>query len=140
MSAGVALVEARADRGLNEVRKAAQDAVVVEAGDGGEPLLDLAPDRGLGRGAVPLEVGVEAGTEQRHDLAGQSRMPGEGRGEVILAVADAELAQVAAEGADQRSLAPVEPGVEHETVVAVGLRLASADRQHRGFERSLGRR
>ena len=131
------LEEIGPDRGLHEVDEAPQDAVVVEAGDVRQSRLDLGTDRGLRRLAVVGDRRVEAGMKQGDDAGGERPVPAQGRGEVVLAVADAQLAQVAAERPQQRGVPPLHGGLQDETVVAVGFGSGFRERQQRPFERLL---
>ncbi len=128
------LEEIGPDRGLDQVDEAPQDAVVVEAGDGGERRLDLTADRSLSRLAVAGQGRVETGAEQGDDTGGERPVPAQGRGEVVLAVADAKLAQVAAERPEQRGVAPLHRGLQDEAVVAVGFGPPLGEREQRPFQ------
>ena len=123
------LEEVGADRRLDEVDEAAQDAVVVEAGDVLQLLLDGGADRGFGRGALRLVLDprIEARIEQLDESRGDGAVPGEGLGEIILRVGDLDLAQVAAERPHHGDVAPAEPRLEDEAVE--GVRLGEAPEQ-----------
>ena len=106
----------------------AQDAVVVERGDLVEVGQDLVAQRGLGR-LVGLDVGVEAQLEVAHELGGDR---GVGHQHVVLVAlgeARADPLAVLAVGAQDRHLAAVQPGGDHEPVEVVGLGVAAADRR-----------
>ncbi len=68
-----------------------------------------------------------------------SGMPPQRRPHVVLRVGDAHLAQIARDGADQRDVAPLQPGAEHQRVVAVVLGAAAHHRHEGGFEARLQR-
>src|SRR5262249_8297439 len=77
LPAGVDLVEIGADRRLDRVDEAAQDAVLVEALHPAERSFDRAGDLGLARLARVggnIEARIEARAEQTHKVGGDRRM------------------------------------------------------------------
>ena len=117
------LEEVCAQGGIDQVDEAAQDAVVVEAGDGVEGLLDLGMFLGhallaLAGWHARVELGREIGEEARRDVG----MAGQRVGDIALGIGCAGLAQIAAEGPQQGGLTPAEAGDQHELVEPVGFR------------------
>ena len=129
------LEEVRAERSIDQIDEAAQDAVVVEAGDGIERLLDLGV---LLRHALLAFAGRHARVELRGEIGDEARrdigVAGQRVGDIALGIGRAGLAQIAAEGAQQGGLAPGEAGGEHELVEAVGFGEAAELRHQRRFD------
>ena len=127
---GVGLVEIAAQRGEDRLQVAAQDAVLVEhrhpfqrAANGlHQPALLL-----LQRRRGQLAGQVEACLEQAHQLHGDGGVVVQRGGDVAQVEADADLLQVAAIGAQQRHLAPGQPGAEHQAVEGIVLGVAGDD-------------
>ena len=120
---GVALEEVGAQHRPHDVEEAAQDAVLVEALDRVDLLLDRrAEPLGRARGRPPR--GRSARAPGRPAAA-----PPAGGDERLLHVAVAErragLAQVAADRAQHGGLAPGQPGAQDQAVVAVALGVAA---------------
>ena len=114
------------------LQEAAEDAVLVEARDRVERLLDLLAEP-LG-GVVVARVGVEPRIEQPdqqpHDVGmAEQRAPDVGVGE-----ADAPLAQVLGDRADDRHLASGQGRAEHQSVQAVVLEVAPPHAEERVVE------
>ena len=123
------LEDVRADGGQDHAQEAAQDAVVVEAGD----LVQTGHDLGLeplGRG-VAVTRRVEPVLEQRHQLRRQLPVAHEGVVHVALGEAAAQQLPVLAVGAQHRHLAPGQRRGRHQPVERVALGPAVPDRPHR---------
>ncbi len=58
------------------------------------------------------------------------------RRQIVLAVADAQLAQVAAERPHERHVAPAEPGFQHQAVIGVGFGEIAGEREQSRLDRS----
>ena len=136
----------RAQRREHEVQQAAQDAVLVERGDRVELGADLVGQL-FDRIAVAVPVahrsrdpGIEAGDEQLDEPARDLACAGQRVLDVGLAERRPGLAQVAAVRAQQRDLAPREPGGEHEAVEAVVFGAAVDHREEGLFEEPRARR
>ena len=111
-------------RGLHQGQERAEDAVLVEAGDGVDGRLEpLREDAGLVVG-VGLAGRVEAGVEQLHQQAGDVGVGGQRPLHVGLREGRADLAEVLAVGPEDRHLPAGEAGAEHQPVEPVVLRLA----------------
>ena len=99
---------------------------MVERGDLVEVGEDLVAQRRLGR-LVGLQLGVEAQLEVAHELRGDR---GVGHQHVVLVAlgeARADALAVLAVRAQDRHLAAVEPGGDHQPVEVVGLGVAAVD-------------
>src|SRR5262249_28583545 len=116
-----ALEEIGAQRRLDDVEVTAQDAVLVEVGDAVEAALNLRDDRGGALGDATLVGRVEEGAEKLHQQASDRRVARQRLLHIRLAEGDAGLAQILAVGTQDRDLAPVEVGDQHEAVEAVVL-------------------
>ena len=123
-------------RRFDEVDEAPQDAVVLQALDRLQHALDLGPDARFRLGALVGAARIEAGVEQLDDLARDGAVAGERRGEVVLAEGEADLAQVAPEGAHHGDVAPAELGLEHELVEGVRFGKPAEERQDRRLDRA----
>ena len=98
--------------------------------------------RGFARRALVrrrVELRIEAGVEQAHDLRRDGGVLSQRRPHVILRVRHADLAQETRQRADQRDVAPHEPGREHQRVVAVVLGAAAHDREETALDLFLER-
>ena len=101
--------------------------------------LDLGDDRRLALGARrprPSSARIEARVEQLDDLGGERRVLAQRRPHVVLRIGHADLAQEARDGADQRDVAPRQPGRHHQRVVAVVLGDAAHHHDEARFERA----
>ena len=126
----IKLIEVGADRGLHRVDEAAQDAILVEAVDCLQRGLDRGGDGGLARRAFVCEhaeMRVEADVEQSHDLRRDAGVLAQRRPHVVLRKRHADLAQKARQRADQRDIAPDQPGRQHQRVIAVILGASAHD-------------
>ncbi len=133
------LEEVRTQGRFDKVHEAAQDPILVEAGDTGQCSLDLRPHHSFGCHPVACSSRIEPGAKQGDEPLGDHRVPRERASDVVLPVADAELAQVPPERSQQRRLAPGQGGLKDKAVVAIGLGEPIGDCQHRLFEhRRLG--
>ena len=130
----VRLVVVGPQRRLDEIDEAADDAVLVQALHGFElgfdPLGDL---RGLG----VVGGGIEAGGEQRHQVADDLGVAGQRLAHVGLREHGARLAQIFQVGAQDDDLAPAHGGVQHQLVEAVVLGRAVPHLGQRVLERGL---
>ena len=113
---------------------------MVERGDVVEVGEDLVAQRRLGR-LVGLELGVEAQLEVAHELGGDRRVRDQHVVLVALGEARADALAVLAVGAQDRDLAAVQPGGDHEPVERCrsrprrgGRRRAVRPRARRGLE------
>ncbi len=77
--------------------------------------------------------------KQSHDAGGDAGVLAQRRPHVILRIGHADLAQEARHGADERDIAPGEPGREHERVIAVILGVAPHHREETGLQLLLAR-
>ena len=77
---------------------------------------------------------IEPGVEQGHDLRCDGGMLAQRRPHVILRVGHAYLAQKARQRADQRDIAPNQPGGEHQRVIAVVFGAPAHDRKEARLE------
>ena len=117
-------VRVGAQRRVDQQQLVAQDAVVVERGDLVEVGQDLLAQGQLA-GLVARVRGVEAQLEVAHELGRHRRV---GRQHVVLVAlgeARPDPLAVAAVGAQQRELAPVQARRHHQPVERVGLALAA---------------
>ena len=112
----------RADDGV----EAAQDAILVEARDGVDRLLDLGRARSR-RLVAALLRRVEAGAEQGDQLGGDAGVGDQRALHVAVAERDPRLAHVAGDRAQQRHLARVEAGADDQRVESVLLDVAVPD-------------
>ncbi len=137
-----ALVEVRAQRGAHRRQVGAEDAVVVEADDLVESPQDLVRDRLLGLraplGVVDVQVGVEAGLEQRQQASGDVDVVEQRLLDVVLRERGAALAHVLRVGAQHRRLPPRQPDREDQGVEPVGLVLPVPHRGHGVLEQLAG--
>ncbi len=100
-----------AQGGQHEGEEAAQDPVLVQAGDVVQGRGDLGHQLvrpGLPHAGAGREAGVEPGREQVDDLPGQLGVGREGALHVVLAVDRAGLPQVLGVGAEHHDLVPVQ--------------------------------
>ena len=139
----VALEEVGAQRGVDEREVGPQDAVVVEADHVVEGVGELLLDR-LDPGHPRLRVGgevvaarVEARLEEIDEVAGQLDVLEQGALDVVEGEGRVALAHVLGIGAQDRRLAPAEPGGEDEPVEAVALVVAVPHRAQRLREEGL---
>ena len=115
-----------------------QDAVFVEARHPLQGGLQRCRHFGLARPPRRfIERRRKACVEQCDNAGGDARMLAQRRPHVTLRIGHADLAQEARDGAQQRHVAPGEPGREHEPVVAVVLGGAAHDGKKTGLERFL---
>jgi hypothetical protein len=129
------LKEARAPRRADEIDEAVKDAILVEARDLRELRLDLGADRGLPLVAVVGGARIEAGIEERHDAGRDGRMAAQGRRQIVLPVADADLPLVAAERPQQRHVPPAERRLDHQAIVGIRFGEPAGDRHQRRLQR-----
>jgi hypothetical protein len=109
---------------LDHAEEAAQDPVLVEARDLVEVSLELADERLGPRVRGPPPARLEAKAKELDQPAGDSGVRGQALLHVRLAEGAARLAQVLGDRAQQRDLAPGQPGAEDEPVEAVVLDVA----------------
>ena len=112
---------------LDEPELVAQDAVVVERGDGVEVLEDVVAQRRLGL-LVALARGVEAQLEELDELLGDVRVGRDHVELVALGEARADALAIAPQRAQDGDLTPVEARGDDQPVERVGLGLAAPDR------------
>ena len=135
LAIGIGLVVVGAQRGLDQVQVATQDAVFVEHRD---------PVQGRDYGLLEalllvfqvlgaeLARQVETGLEQAHQFAGDVHMVDQGAGDIAEIEAQANLLEVTGIGPQQRHVAPAHAGGQHQTVERIVLRRALTD-AHEGF-------
>ena len=121
-----------AQRREHQMHHAAQDPVLVERGDRIQRGFELV-DEPVGV-ALAVEPGVEPRHEQFDERAGDVGMCGERFRHIGVAVQRADLAQVAAVRAQQRHLAPREPGEDDEPVEPVVFDRTRKHREERILE------
>ena len=135
---GTDLEEVGAQRRVDQVDEAAQDAVLVEAGDVGERGFDaLTLGLDLLGALIFGEMRIELGDEELHQPGGDAGVAGQRIGDVVLRIGRADLAQIAAERPQQGSLAPGKAGSEDELVEAVGFGEAAELRHQRRLDRRI---
>ena len=81
-----------------------------------------------------VEMGIEPGVEQGHELRRDAGVPAQRRPHVILRIGDMELPQKPRQRADERDVAPHQAGGEDERIVAVILGPARHDDEEAGFD------
>src|SRR5687768_5428997 len=74
---------------------------------------------------VEISPGIETGPEQLDELSGNVNIAAQRLCEVALAVGEADLPQVAADGSQRTDVAPVEIGPHDQRVETVGLAVAA---------------
>ena len=135
----IALVMVGAPGAFDDIEKAADDAVFVQAlhrfQQGGN--LALHPGNGGGPNRIG-QAGVEARLEQRDQQAGNAGMSGQRAFHILLAERYAGLAQVLGDGAQDHHLAPIHVGQQDQPVKAVTCRLSVPDGEERRFQPCLG--
>ena len=124
------LERARAQGGVDRAELVAQDPVVVDRRDLLEVGEDLVAQVALG-GLVGLDVGVEAQLEVAHELGRDRRVRHQHVVLVALGEARADALAVLAVRAQDRDLAAVEAGRDHELVERVRLVVAAIDGRDR---------
>ena len=104
-------------RTVNEVEETPENRVFVEIGDIFQRALDFRHDRRLV--GPPPALRIEARDEQAMKLAGDVGMAGKHGGDIVLALRNARLLQIAAIGAQDHDIGGGKAGPVGECVVAV---------------------
>ena len=132
-SVGVGLEVVGAQHRAHDRQEVAQDAVLVEALDGVDALLELARDR-LRSVVVTRARGVEAGVEQLDERARDVGVGEQRLLHVAVAERGAGLAQVPGDRTQDGDVAPAQAGAQHQPVETVVLHVAVPDAGERLLE------
>ena len=139
LAVAVALEGIGAHRGVDQIEDAPDDAVLVQRLRGLERGGDGLARLGDGAFAVAGKAEVELGVEQRHQCGGDVGVQVEDLDQIGARPADADLAQIADEGAQDGDVVPGEPGAEDQLVEPVAFGLGLPDGEDARFDQRRAR-
>ena len=118
-------IEVGSNHRLDHRKEGPQDSIMIKAGHVVEPsILSTSSLVAAARALTSRPVRIETSPEKLDELPGNVDVAAQRLGEIALAVGDADLPEVAADGPQHADVTPVEIGTHHQRVETVGLTLA----------------